>query len=58
MGSRVVLIMDDLLWVLTDVQLLAAIHFLRSLAQLMDNAKKDKATRQAHILAVSFLNWK
>lgn len=35
MSSRLVLILDDLLWVLTDSQLKAALHFVDSLASLI-----------------------
>lgn len=35
LASRLVLILDDLLWVLTDSQLNAALHFVDSLASLI-----------------------
>lgn len=35
-GCRLVLIMDELLWVLTDAQLSAAILFLQSLSHLIE----------------------
>lgn len=35
LGSRLVLVLDDLLWVLTDSQLNAALHFVDSLASLI-----------------------
>lgn len=38
MGSRLVIILDDLLWALTDSQLKAALHFLDSLADLVQKA--------------------
>jgi hypothetical protein len=50
MGSRIVIILDDLLWVLTDSQLKAALHFLDSLAGLVQKAtqitRKAKAARK------------
>ncbi|RZB39563.1 UHRF1-binding protein 1-like [Asbolus verrucosus] len=50
MGSRLVIILDDLLWVLTDSQLKAALHFLDSLAGLVQKAtqitRKAKAARK------------
>ncbi|KAF5308895.1 hypothetical protein FQR65_LT00595 [Abscondita terminalis] len=50
MGSRLVVILDDLLWVLTDSQLKAALHFLDSLAGLVQKAtaltRKAKAARK------------
>lgn len=50
MGSRLVIILDDLLWVLTDSQLKAALHFLDSLGGLVQKAtriaRKAKAARK------------
>ncbi|KAF4523470.1 hypothetical protein B566_EDAN004539, partial [Ephemera danica] len=50
MGSRLVLILDDLLWVLTDSQLRAALHFVDSLTGLVQQAtevtRKTKAARK------------
>ncbi|XP_022906277.1 bridge-like lipid transfer protein family member 3B isoform X2 [Onthophagus taurus] len=50
MGSRLAIILDDLLWVLTDSQLKAALHFLDSLADLVQKAtqvtRKAKAARK------------
>ncbi|XP_043208807.1 UHRF1-binding protein 1-like, partial [Amphibalanus amphitrite] len=43
MGCRLVLILDDLLWVLTDEQMKAALHFLDSLSGLI-----QKATEHSH----------
>lgn len=49
-GSKLVVILDDLLWVLTDSQLKAALHFLDSLAGLVQKAtqvsRKAKAARK------------
>lgn len=56
MGSRLVLILDDLLWVLTDSQLKAALHFLDSLADLVQKAtdvtRKEKAARKLEVCNV------
>lgn len=50
MGCRIIFVLDDLLWVLTDAQLVAALHFANSLSQLVQQAnelsKKIKAKRK------------
>lgn len=50
LGSRLALILDDLLWVLTDSQLTAALHFLDSLSGLVQQAnelsRRMKAARK------------
>lgn len=57
MGSRLVVILDDLLWVLTDSQLKAALHFLDSLAGLVQKAtaltRKAKAARKLEVCIMS-----
>ncbi|XP_053985581.1 bridge-like lipid transfer protein family member 3B isoform X2 [Hylaeus volcanicus] len=54
MGSKLVLILDDLLWVLTDSQLKAALHFIDSLGGLIEKAtileRKTKAARKLEVL--------
>ncbi|XP_014482359.1 PREDICTED: UHRF1-binding protein 1 isoform X2 [Dinoponera quadriceps] len=54
MGSRLVIILDDLLWVLTDSQLKAALHFIDSLGGLIEKAtileRKTKAARKLEVL--------
>ncbi|KAG5343466.1 UH1BL protein, partial [Acromyrmex charruanus] len=54
MGCRLVIILDDLLWVLTDSQLKAALHFLDSLGGLIEKAtileRKTKAARKLEVL--------
>ncbi|KAL5279581.1 UHRF1BP1L family protein [Megaselia abdita] len=54
LASRLVLILDDLLWVLTDSQLKAALHFVDSLAGLIKEAtkttQKNKAQRKLETL--------
>ncbi|KAK3865682.1 hypothetical protein Pcinc_028724 [Petrolisthes cinctipes] len=53
-GCRLVLLMDDLLWVLTDSQLTAAFHFMDSLSDLIKQAtqqsQKTKAVRKLESL--------
>jgi len=50
LGCRLVLILDDLLWVLTDNQLKAALHFVDSISGLVKKAteqvQKQKAVRK------------
>jgi hypothetical protein len=57
LGCRLVLIMEDLLWVLTDDQLKAALHFADSLTGLLKRAteesQKIKGARKLESLAVS-----
>ena len=40
LGARLMLIFDDLLWVLTDAQLLSALHFADYLGELIQNAPR------------------
>ncbi|KAI4463582.1 hypothetical protein MML48_4g00014003 [Holotrichia oblita] len=49
MGSMLVIILDDLLWVLTDSQLKAALHFLDSLADLVQKATQELPEYRAQI---------
>lgn len=53
MGSKLVLILKELLWVLTDSQLKAALHFLDSLSGLIKKAnevvRKKKAARKLEV---------
>lgn len=56
MGSRLILILDDLLWVLTDSQLKAALHFIDSLGGLIEKATiLERKTKAARKLEVSFM---
>ncbi|TMW53722.1 hypothetical protein DOY81_001190 [Sarcophaga bullata] len=54
LASRLVLILDDLLWVLTDSQLKAALHFVDSLSGLIKSAteatQKSKAAKKLETL--------
>lgn len=53
MGSKLVFILKELLWVLTDSQLKAALHFLDSLSGLIKKAnevvRKKKAARKLEV---------
>lgn len=55
LASRLVLILDDLLWVLTDSQLKAALHFVDSLAGLIaattEATQKTKAARKIEVIS-------
>lgn len=53
MGCRLALLLDDLLWVLTDSQLKAALHFIDSLSGLVQKdteiTRKKKAARKLEV---------
>ena len=53
LASRLVLILDDLLWVLTDSQLKAALHFVDSLSSLIKEStnltQKSKAQKKLEV---------
>ena len=57
LGCRLVLIMEDLLWVLTDDQLKAALHFADSLTGLLKRAteesQKIKGARKLEVRKVT-----
>ncbi|XP_076351118.1 bridge-like lipid transfer protein family member 3B isoform X2 [Tachypleus tridentatus] len=51
-GTRLVMILDDLLWVLTDAQLIAALHFMQSLKDLVQRAtQRAQKLKAVHKLA-------
>lgn len=54
MGSRMVVKLENILWVLTDMQMKAALHFLDSLSGLIQKAteiaRKRKAARKLELL--------
>lgn len=54
LGSRLCIILDELLWVLTDSQLKAALHFADSLTELIREAtevtRKSKAARKLEVM--------
>lgn len=62
LGCRLVLILDDLLWVLTDDQLKAALHFADSLSGLLKRAteetQKVKGARKLESLSESHIQSK
>ncbi|XP_070496811.1 bridge-like lipid transfer protein family member 3B isoform X5 [Chironomus tepperi] len=47
LASKLLLILDDLLWVLTDSQLKAALHFVDSLAGLIQSSNKTIQRKKA-----------
>ena len=57
LGCRLVLIMEDLLWVLTDDQLKAALHFADSLTGLLKRATEEtqniKGARKLEVRLIS-----
>ena len=59
LGCRLVLIMEDLLWVLTDDQLKAALHFADSLTGLLKRAteetQKIKGARKLEVFYSLFM---
>lgn len=59
LSSRLVLILDDLLWVLTDSQLKAALHFVDSLASLIKAStnltQKSKAQKKLAVIQYVFM---
>ena len=59
LGCRLVLILDDLLWVLTDDQLKAALHFADSLSGLLVRATEEtQKVKGARKLEVSYIFFK
>ena len=58
LGCRLVLILDDLLWVLTDDQLKAALHFADSLSGLLvratEETQKVKGARKLEVSSTFF----
>lgn len=47
MGCKLVLQLDDLLWVLTDSQLKAVLHFVESLSGLVQKANEITRIKKA-----------
>ena len=62
LGCRLVVILDDLLWVLTDDQLKAALHFADSLSGLLKRAtaetQKVKGARKLQVIKTDRVNRK
>lgn len=42
LASKLLFILDDLLWVLTDSQLKAVIHYAKSLSEAMEKSAKQR----------------
>lgn len=52
-ATRVMLLLDDLLWVLTDTQLKAAILYINSLKDMMEKSRQQSKNIAAEKLDVS-----
>ena len=52
LASKLLFILDDLLWVLTDSQLKAVIHYANSLSEAMENSAKQRKSMAAESLQV------
>ncbi|XP_041654810.1 UHRF1-binding protein 1 isoform X2 [Cheilinus undulatus] len=50
LASKLLFILDDLLWVLTDSQLKAIIHYSKSLSEAMEKSAKQRKSRTAESL--------
>lgn len=52
MASKLFFILDDLLWVLTDSQLKAIIHYAKSLSEAMEKSAQQRKSMAAETLQV------
>lgn len=52
LASKLLFILDDLLWVLTDSQLKAIIHYAKSLSEAMEKSAQQRKSRAAESLQV------
>lgn len=52
LASKLLFILDDLLWVLTDSQLKAIIHYAKSLSEAMEKSAQQRKSRTAESLQV------
>lgn len=52
LASKLFFILDDLLWVLTDSQLKAIIHYAKSLSEAMEKSAQQRKSRTAESLQV------
>ncbi|KAM8863869.1 bridge-like lipid transfer protein family member 3A isoform 2-T2 [Spinachia spinachia] len=50
LASKLLFILDDLLWVLTDSQLKAIIHYAKSLSEAMEKSARQRKSRAAESL--------
>lgn len=55
LASKLLFILDDLLWVLTDSQLKAIIHYAKSLSEAMEKSAQQRKSMTAESLQVSLL---
>lgn len=52
-GSKLMFLLDDLLWVLTDSQLKAMIEYAQSLSEAMENSAQQRKRMAPDTAAVS-----
>lgn len=52
LASKLLFILDDLLWVLTDSQLKAIIHYAKSLSEAMEKSAQQRKSMTAESLQV------
>lgn len=52
LASKLFFILDDLLWVLTDSQLKAIIHYAKSLSEAMEKSAKQRKNMTAESMQV------
>lgn len=55
LASKLLFILDDLLWVLTDSQLKAVIHYAKSLSEAMEKSAQQRKSMAAESLQVLLL---
>lgn len=53
LASKLLFILDDLLWVLTDSQLKAIIHYAKSLTEAMEKSAQQRKSMAADSLQVT-----
>lgn len=53
LASKLLFILDDLLWVLTDSQLKAIIHYAKSLSEAMEKSAQQRKSMAADSLQVN-----
>ena len=55
LASKLLFILDDLLWVLTDSQLKAIIHYAKSLSEGMEKSAQQRKTMDHDTLQVNIV---
>ena len=55
LASKLLFILDDLLWLLTDSQLKAVIHYAKSLSEAMEKSAQQRKSMAAESLQVLLL---